>query len=157
MLFSKGGTKTGETVILNSAKHFKKFSLELGGKNPNIIFEDANLQECVATTVRSSFLNQGEICLCGSRIFVQDTIYEKFIEAFVEQAKTFKVVELFSSLCCAYNSSQVGDPFNPETKVGALITKEHREKVEYYVQLAQEEGIFIFISFLLNTNLRNST
>jgi aminomuconate-semialdehyde/2-hydroxymuconate-6-semialdehyde dehydrogenase len=82
-----GGTKTAEHIIRSSAPFYKKLSLELGGKNPNIIFADADLAECVATTVRSSFANQGEICLCGSRIFVQAAIYDAFIAAFIPAVK----------------------------------------------------------------------
>lgn len=96
----------------------------LGGKNPNIIFEDADLEQCVATTVRSSFANQGEICLCGSRIFVQKTIYEKFLKQFVD--KVSKLV--------------VGDPRDPQTNLGALVSKQHLDKVLSYVRIAEEEG-----------------
>eukprot|EP01118_Nematostelium_gracile_P007988 TRINITY_DN2622_c0_g1_i1.p1 TRINITY_DN2622_c0_g1~~TRINITY_DN2622_c0_g1_i1.p1 ORF type:complete len:345 (-),score=79.72 TRINITY_DN2622_c0_g1_i1:611-1606(-) len=84
-----GGTATGEFILKDSASQYKKVYLELGGKNPNIIFDDANLEECVNTTIRSSFSNQGEICLCGSRILVQEGIYEKFLRLFVEKNKEF--------------------------------------------------------------------
>jgi len=119
-----GGTATGEHIIRDSAPQYKKLYLELGGKNPNIIFDDANLEECVATTIRSSFSNQGEICLCGSRILVQEGIYEKFLKLFVEKTKQLVV----------------GDPKDPKTNVGALVSKEHREKVEYFIALGKEEG-----------------
>src|SRR5690606_39330015 len=79
-----GGTKTGETIARTAAPMFKKLSLELGGKNPNIIFADCDFDKAVHTTVTSSFANQGQICLCGSRIFVERSIYDKFKEAFVE-------------------------------------------------------------------------
>ncbi len=119
-----GGTKTGETISRTAAPLFKKLSLELGGKNPNIIFADCDFDTMLETTMRSSFSNQGEICLCGSRILVEDSIYEKFRDAFVEKT----------------NSLNVGDPNDNNTDLGALISKSHLEKVEGYVELAQEEG-----------------
>jgi aminomuconate-semialdehyde/2-hydroxymuconate-6-semialdehyde dehydrogenase len=102
----------------------KKLSYELGGKNPNIIFADANLDEVIETTLKSSFINQGEVCMCGSRIYVERPVYEEFLNKFV--AKTKELV--------------VGDPFNPQTKVGALISKEHFNRVKSYIKLAIEEG-----------------
>jgi len=119
-----GGTVTGETIMRNSAPFCKKLSLELGGKNPNIIFDDADMDECVATTVRSSFANQGEICLCGSRIFVQSSVYSAFLERFI--AQTSKLV--------------VGDPRSPITNMGALVSQQHLDKVMSYVALAEQEG-----------------
>lgn len=119
-----GGTKTGEHIARVAAPMFKKLSLELGGKNPNIIFADCNYEKMLAVTLRSSFSNQGQICLCGSRIFVEKSIYEKFKTDFVERAK--KLV--------------VGNPFDNETNVGALVSKSHLEKVESYIKLAVEEG-----------------
>jgi len=122
-----GGTKTAETIIKTSASNYKKLSLELGGKNPNIIFDDCNLDDCIETTLRSSFANQGEICLCGSRIYVQEGIYEKFMEKFVERVKQIKV----------------GPPLDPLTFMGALITKDHLDKVWSYIELARSEGATI--------------
>ncbi len=119
-----GGTETGKSIIRDSAETFKKLSLELGGKNPNIIFEDADLEECIKTTIRSSFSNQGEICLCGSRIYVHEKIYDQFKTEFVKETKKLKV----------------GDPFNSENNLGALVSKQHFEKVMYYINLAKEEG-----------------
>lgn len=119
-----GGTVTGEHIIRDSAPHYKKLYLELGGKNPVLIFNSANLAECIPTTVRSSFSNQGEICLCGSRIFVQEGIYEEFLKQFVEAASKLKV----------------GDPKNETTNIGALVSDQHRQRVESYIQLATEEG-----------------
>jgi len=119
-----GGTATAEHIIRDSSPHYKKLYLELGGKNPNIIFDDADLDECIPTTIRSSFSNQGEICLCGSRILVQEGIYEKFIQRFVE----------------ATNKLVVGDPTSSSTNMGALVSEEHRKKVEYYIDLAKKEG-----------------
>ena len=118
-----GGTKTGADVASSSAPLFKKLSLELGGKNPNIIFADANLDEAIATTIQSSFANQGEICLCGSRIFVERPIYDEFLRTFVERTSALRV----------------GDPIDPSTDVGALISRAHLEKVSGFVALAREE------------------
>jgi len=119
-----GGTVTGEAIMHTVASMQKKLSLELGGKNPCIIFADCDLEDCVATTVRSSFTNQGEICLCNSRIFVEESIYPTFVEKFVEASR----------------SLVVGDPTNPATTTGALVSREHMEKVMSYIQLAREEG-----------------
>ncbi len=119
-----GGTKTGEIIARTAAPMFKKLSLELGGKNPNIIFADADFDKAVHTTMRSSFSNQGEICLCGSRIFVERSIYEKFKSAFVDEVKKLKV----------------GDPLNDENWIGAIVSKPHKEKILSYIKLAKEEG-----------------
>ena len=119
-----GGTVTGERVIVDSAKHFKKLSLELGGKNANIIFNDADLERCVETSVRSSYSNQGEICLCGSRIFVQESIVDRFVEMFLERVRKL----------------HPADPSDPKTKLGALVSEQHLEKVLGYIRIAREEG-----------------
>jgi aminomuconate-semialdehyde/2-hydroxymuconate-6-semialdehyde dehydrogenase len=86
-----GGTLTGADVMAAAGPLFKKVSLELGGKNPNIVFADADLEEAVATSIPSSFANQGEICLCGSRIFVERTIYDEFLQRFLDRTKRLKV------------------------------------------------------------------
>jgi aminomuconate-semialdehyde/2-hydroxymuconate-6-semialdehyde dehydrogenase len=119
-----GGTKTGEEIARVAAPMFKKMSLELGGKNPNIIFADCNYEEMLATTVRSSFSNQGEICLCGSRIFVERPMYERFKTDFVESVSALKV----------------GDPQEEDTDVGAIVSKQHFDKIISYIDLAREEG-----------------
>ena len=119
-----GGTKTGQKIAEITAPYFKKLSLELGGKNPNIIFADCDLEECVKTTVISSFLNQGEICLCGSRIFVQESIFDLFMEKFITETK--KLV--------------VGDPNNPETNIGAIVSKIHFDKIFSYINIVDSEG-----------------
>jgi aminomuconate-semialdehyde/2-hydroxymuconate-6-semialdehyde dehydrogenase len=119
-----GGTKTGEEIARVAAPMFKKLSLELGGKNPNIIFADCNYEEMLATTVRSSFSNQGEICLCGSRIFVERPIYERFKADFVADVSRLKV----------------GDPFEADTDVGAIVSKQHFDKIMSYIELAKIEG-----------------
>jgi aminomuconate-semialdehyde/2-hydroxymuconate-6-semialdehyde dehydrogenase len=119
-----GGTVTGERVAATAAPKFKKLSLELGGKNPNLIFADADLEQAVATSIQSSFANQGEICLCGSRIFVERAIHDEFVERFVAATKRLRV----------------GDPADPSTDVGAVISEAHLRKVLGYVELAQQEG-----------------
>ena len=119
-----GGTSTGEQIARVAAPMFKKISLELGGKNPNIIFADCDYDKMLETTVRSSFTNQGQICLCGSRILVQDTLYDKFLEDFV--AKT--------------NELKVGDPVEKDTRIGAVVSRAQYEKVLSYILLAKNEG-----------------
>ena len=119
-----GGTKTGENIARTAAPMFKKLSLELGGKNPNLIFADCNYEKMLEVTVRSSFANQGQICLCGSRIFVEKPIYEKFKKDFVDKVEQLKI----------------GNPFDAETDIGALVSKPHLEKVESYIKLAEKEG-----------------
>jgi aminomuconate-semialdehyde/2-hydroxymuconate-6-semialdehyde dehydrogenase len=119
-----GGTKTGAHIASVAAPMFKKLSLELGGKNPNIIFADCDYEKMLSTTMHSSFSNQGQICLCGSRIFVERSIYEKFKNDFVDRAKKLTV----------------GPPTNADTKVGAVVSKSHMEKILSYVELAQQEG-----------------
>ncbi|WCK52316.1 aldehyde dehydrogenase [Aneurinibacillus sp. Ricciae_BoGa-3] len=119
-----GETTTGKIIMQAASKTLKRLSYELGGKNPNLIFADSNLDEVIETTMRSSFVNQGEVCMCGSRIYVERSAYEEFLEKFV--AKTKQMV--------------VGDPFDPKTNVGALISEEHFERVTSYIKLAVEEG-----------------
>lgn len=119
-----GGTKTGEHLARVAAPMFKKLSLELGGKNPNIVFADCDFDKAVRTSVQSSFSNQGQICLCGSRIFVERPIYEKFKEAFVERVARLKVSR----------------PTDPDAKLGAVVSEAHMNKVLAYIDLACEEG-----------------
>jgi len=119
-----GGTITGAHIARVAAPMFKKLSLELGGKNPNIIFADCDYDKMLATTVRSSFANQGQICLCGSRIFVEEKIYEKFKKDFIQKVKQLKV----------------GHPSKSTSDIGALVSKEHLEKIEAYVEIAENEG-----------------
>ncbi len=119
-----GGTATGQKIAAIAAPMFKKLSLELGGKNPNIIFDDCDFEDALATTLQSSFANQGQICLCGSRIYVQRGMYDKFLEAFVEKVKAM----------------QVGDPLDESTKTGAVVSEQHQEKILHYISLARLEG-----------------
>ncbi|UII22832.1 aldehyde dehydrogenase [Fulvivirga ligni] len=119
-----GGTTTGKHIAATAAPMFKKMSLELGGKNPNIIFDDCDFDQALKVSIHSSFANQGQICLCGSRIFVQEGIYDRFVSQFVERVKTLKV----------------GDPHDETSKVGAVVSKQHKDKILSYIKLAQDEG-----------------
>jgi aminomuconate-semialdehyde/2-hydroxymuconate-6-semialdehyde dehydrogenase len=119
-----GGTKTGEYIARTAGPMFKKLSLELGGKNPNIIFADCDFEDMLSTTIRSSFANQGQICLCGSRIFVEKSLYPKFKEAFVEKIA----------------KSNVSFPQDPRANLGAVVSEPHMDKVLSYIELAKEEG-----------------
>jgi aminomuconate-semialdehyde/2-hydroxymuconate-6-semialdehyde dehydrogenase len=119
-----GSTRAGERIAAIAAPKFKKLSLELGGKNPNIIFADCDWEKMMRTTVQSSFSNQGQICLCGSRILVEASIYEKFRDEFVERTKALTV----------------GDPMDENVKQGAVVSKTHFDKVMACLQLAKDEG-----------------
>jgi aminomuconate-semialdehyde/2-hydroxymuconate-6-semialdehyde dehydrogenase len=119
-----GGTATGKTIAAAAAPMFKKLSLELGGKNPNIIFADCDFEEALATSINSSFSNQGEICLCGSRILVERSLYERFTTEFIKRTKALPV----------------GDPLDDATRLGALVSEVHMQKVLSYIELAKQEG-----------------
>jgi aminomuconate-semialdehyde/2-hydroxymuconate-6-semialdehyde dehydrogenase len=119
-----GGTVTGKNIASIAAPMFKKLSLELGGKNPNIIFADCDFEQAISTSIHSSFSNQGEICLCGSRIFVEREIYDGFVKEFTKRT----------------NALVVGDPLSEKTKVGAMVSQSHMEKVLGYIELAKSEG-----------------
>ena len=119
-----GSTRAGERIASIAAPKFKKLSLELGGKNPNIIFADCDWDKMMRTTIQSSFANQGQICLCGSRILVEESIYEKFKAEFIERVKALKV----------------GDPMDDKTKQGAVVSKMHFDKVMHCIEIAKQEG-----------------
>ncbi len=119
-----GGTVTGKTIAATAAPMFKKLSLELGGKNPNLIFADCDFEQAVSMSINSSFSNQGEICLCGSRILVERSLYQKFVDEFVKRTKDLTV----------------GDPLDEKTHVGALVSEGHMNKVLSYIDLAKKEG-----------------
>ena len=119
-----GGTATGEQIARTAAPMFKKLSLELGGKNPTIIFDDCDFNDALKTTIRSSFSNQGQICLCGSRIFIQRGIYEKFKMAFVDKVST----------------SVVSFPEDPKANLGAIVSEAHLQKILGHIELAKTEG-----------------
>ncbi len=119
-----GGTATGEEIAKLAAPHFKKISLELGGKNPSVIFDDCDFETTVRGVVRSSFLNQGEICLCSSRLLVQKSIYEKFKAEIIPQVKALKV----------------GDPMAEGVDQGAIVSEAHFKKIVSAVERARTEG-----------------
>jgi len=118
-----GSTRAGERIAALAASKFKKLSLELGGKNPAIIFAHCNWEKMMNETIRSSFSNQGEICLCGSRILVEESVYEKFKKEFVERTKQL----------------HVGDPLQ-DFKQGAIVSKVHYEKILGCIETARQEG-----------------
>ncbi|MEH7417582.1 aldehyde dehydrogenase [Neobacillus drentensis] len=122
-----GEPRTGTAIMKSAADSLKKLSFELGGKNPNIIFADSDLDEVIETTIKSSFVNQGEVCLCGSRIYVERPIYEEFLTRFAERVRTLKV----------------GHPLEADTNVGALVSKEHYDRVNSYIDIAREDGATI--------------
>ncbi len=119
-----GSTRVGGHIASIAAPLFKKLSLEMGGKNPTLIFDDCNYEKMLASVVRSSFVNQGQICLCGSRIYIQKSIYEKFKNDFV--AATEKLI--------------IGNPLSTTTNIGAIVSKPHFDKILYHINLAKEEG-----------------
>ena len=119
-----GGTQTGRHIAGIASPMFKKISLELGGKNPNIVFADANFDKAVTMAVKAGFSNQGQICLCGSRLFIQDEIYEKFKKALLEKVSKLKV----------------GDPQDDEMDLGAVVSEEHMNKVLSKITQAKKIG-----------------
>ncbi|MCP9753268.1 aldehyde dehydrogenase [Ferruginibacter sp. HRS2-29] len=119
-----GSTRAGEQIARIAAPMFKKLSLELGGKNPNIIFADCNWEKMMETTMRSSFSNQGQICLCGSRILIEASVYEKFKTEFIQRTR----------------SLTIGDPLEDSSQQGAIVSKVHFDKIMNCIALAKEEG-----------------
>ena len=119
-----GSTRAGEQIASVAAPMFKKLSLELGGKNPNIIFADCDWEKMMQTSIRSSFSNQGQICLCGSRILIESSVYEKFKKEFVERTKKLTV----------------GDPLDEKSKQGSIVSKLHFDKVMNCIEIAKQEG-----------------
>ena len=119
-----GGTTTGKLIAKKTASSFKKLSLEMGGKNPSIIFSDCDFDKMMKTVVRSSFSNQGQICLCSSRILVEESIYKKFKTNFIQRVSDLRM----------------GDPSEIETQFGALSSKGHFDKVIDYIEIAKQEG-----------------
>jgi aminomuconate-semialdehyde/2-hydroxymuconate-6-semialdehyde dehydrogenase len=119
-----GGTSTGARIAAAVAPKFKKLSLELGGKNPTVIFDDCDYEKMLRTTIRAAFANQGQICLCGSRILVQESLYDRFVADFTAKVRTMTV----------------GDPLLAETKTGAVVSESHMNKILSYIDLAKQEG-----------------
>jgi aminomuconate-semialdehyde/2-hydroxymuconate-6-semialdehyde dehydrogenase len=119
-----GSTRAGKEIASIAAPMFKKLSLELGGKNPVLIFADCDYEKMLDTTIQSSFRNQGQICLCGSRIYVEKSIYEKFKNDFVKKV----------------NQLKVGDPNDADSNLGAIVSEAHFEKIKHHIELAKQEG-----------------
>ncbi|MBU3700043.1 MAG: aldehyde dehydrogenase [Candidatus Kapabacteria bacterium] len=119
-----GGTSTGRRIAATAAPMFKKLSLELGGKNPTIVYDDVDVESTARSVARAAFTNQGEICLCGSRIFVQRGIYDAFQQALIKETGRFVV----------------GDPLEADTRTGAVVNEAHMAKVLGYIELAKQEG-----------------
>ncbi len=115
---------TGQTIMREAAGTLKRLSLELGGKSPNIVFADADLDAAVAGSLMGIFWNQGEVCCAGSRLFLQDSVYDHFMDKLVGQAGKMKV----------------GDPMDPTTQIGALISEDHLNKVLRYINVGKAEG-----------------
>ena len=119
-----GGTITGKKVAETAAPMFNKLSFEFGGKYGTIVLDDVNLDSAIPEIARSGFLNQGQVCLCGSRILVSDKIWDDFLEKFIEHVSNMKV----------------GNPSSDDSDLGALVSLSHRDKVESYIHLAEREG-----------------
>ncbi|MGB9430039.1 MAG: aldehyde dehydrogenase [Gammaproteobacteria bacterium] len=119
-----GGTKTGADIASRVAPKFKKLSLELGGKNPTLVFADCDFEQTVAESLRAAFSNQGEICLCGSRILVERSIYDRFRGEFVKRVQALRQ----------------GDPMDDQTEQGAVVSEPHLQKILGYIELAKKEG-----------------
>jgi aminomuconate-semialdehyde/2-hydroxymuconate-6-semialdehyde dehydrogenase len=119
-----GGTETGAKIGRAAAGSFKRLTLELGGRNANIVFGDADFEASVATSVRAAFQNQGQMCLSGSRIFVQRDIYARFVDEFTRRTQALKV----------------GDPLEPGTDQGAVVSAEHLRRVESFLDQARQQG-----------------
>ncbi|MCB9234589.1 MAG: aldehyde dehydrogenase [Bacteroidia bacterium] len=124
MISFTGSTLTGRKITEVAGPMFKKLSLEMGGKNPNLVFADCDFEKAVKGSVRAAFTNQGQICLCGSRILVERSIYDRFVEEFVRQVKELTV----------------GDPLEEGTRVGAIVSKDQFEKDLLYMDIARQEG-----------------
>lgn len=123
-----GETSTGRAIMAAASETLKKLSFELGGKGANILFEDANLEEAIPTAIRAAYRNQGQICLAGSRLFVQESIYKKVSEEMLKRVKEIKV----------------GNPQDASTQMGALISQEHLTKVQSYIEIAKQDGKLIY-------------
>lgn len=119
-----GGTVTGKAIYAGAAENLKKISLELGGKNPVIVFADADFDKAVEGAKTAAFANQGQVCLCGSRLLIEESIYEKFKAAFLEKTAEIKI----------------GDPLEDDTQHGATVSEAHMEKVLSCIDLVKQEG-----------------
>ena len=136
-----GGTVTGRKVNQSCATTFKKVNLEMGGKNVSIICDDVNIDEAVINSSKAGFSNQGEICICGSRIYIQDKIYDAFVKKFIAHTKKYWI-------------PKVGNPLDKGIMMGSLISLPHRNKVKSYVEIAKNEGGTIECGGTIPTNLK---
>ena len=118
-----GGTITGYKIAMECSKKFKKLNLEMGGKNPVIVFNDCNYSKMMESVLKSSFLNQGQICLAGSRIYVQNGIYNRFKKDLISKIKTLTI----------------GNPFDSSSDQGAIVSKEHLTKIKKYIKISKKE------------------
>ncbi len=134
-----GSTEVGHKVMANAAKGLKHVTLELGGKAPNVVFDDADLEQAVNAALFAVFFNQGQICTAGSRLFVQESIYDTFMEKFMSRIASLRV----------------GDPTQNTTQIGSLVSQEQFDKVAHYIQVGQEEGATLaFGGKLLNDEMK---
>ncbi len=124
MISFTGGTKTGKHIMRTAADNMKKISLELGGKSPNIIFADADFETAIDYALFGIYAGSGQVCSAGSRILVEENIYDKFVNSFVERAQQINV----------------GPGDNPESEMGPLVSQEHMEKVLRYIEIGKDEG-----------------
>lgn len=124
MISFTGGTKTGKYIMRTAADNMKKISLELGGKSPNIIFADADFETAIDYALFGIYAGSGQVCSAGSRILVEENIYDKFVNSFVERAQQINV----------------GPGDNPESEMGPLVSQEHMEKVLRYIEIGKDEG-----------------
>ncbi|WP_232695888.1 aldehyde dehydrogenase family protein [Brevibacillus daliensis] len=119
-----GSTATGRLIMQAASKNVKPVSLELGGKSPNIVFDDANLEDAVNGSLFGIYFAQGQVCAAGSRLFVQDRIYDKFIDLFSQKAQTIRT----------------GNPLDPTTQMGPQVSLTQLDRIENYVASGLEEG-----------------
>ena len=119
-----GSVETGKIVMQHSAQDLKKVTLELGGKSPIIVFEDADIENAINGVLAANFYSSGQVCSNGTRVFVHESIYENFIQRLAERTKKIRV----------------GDPFDPTTQLGPLVSAEHFERVKNYMEIARSSG-----------------
>lgn len=119
-----GSTAVGKWIAGHAGPMFKRLALEMGGKNPFVIFADAKMPDALDTAARAAFSNSGQICLCGSRLLVERSIYDEVVAGMIQRATVLRI----------------GDPLDPSTQHGALVSQAHREKVDSYVRLARDLG-----------------
>ncbi|WP_396266064.1 betaine-aldehyde dehydrogenase [Halobacillus salinarum] len=124
-----GGIETGKKIMQTASGNVKKIALELGGKNPNVVFADADFETAVDQALNAVFFHAGQVCSAGARLIIEDSIHDRFVEELKERAKRIKL----------------GDGFKEDTQSGPLITAEHRDKVEKYVEIGKQEGAKLLV------------